>query len=70
MDFCHQAEDLLGERHAVYVDGLATVAALAEQMGCRTEARQLLKEAEELHQGNQLQEEMLISFFWTYRYIL
>jgi hypothetical protein len=31
MDFCHQAEDLLGERHAVYVDGLATVAALAEQ---------------------------------------
>ena len=68
MDFCHQAEDLLGERHAVYVDGLATVAALAEQMGCRTEARQLLKEAEELHQGNQL-EEMLISFFWTYNFV-
>ena len=56
MDFCHQAEDLLGARHAVYVDGLATVAALAEQMGCSTEARQLLKEAEELHQGNQLKE--------------
>ena len=50
MDFCKSAEELMGRSHPIYVNGLATVAAFAEQMGCRKEAQQLLQEAEDLHQ--------------------
>ena len=42
--------DLVNVSHPVNVNALATVAALAEQMGCRREAEELLQEAEELHQ--------------------
>ncbi|CAK9086692.1 snRNP core protein D2 [Durusdinium trenchii] len=50
VDFSKNAEMLLGRSHPVNVNALATVAALAEQMGCRREAEELLQEAEELHQ--------------------
>lgn len=51
VNFAREAEALLGKRHPIHVNCLATVAAFAEQMGCREEAQELLEEAEELHEA-------------------
>ena len=51
VNFAREAEALLGKRHPIHVNCLATVAAFAEQMGCSQEAQEILEEAEELHEA-------------------
>ncbi|CAE7750552.1 unc-89, partial [Symbiodinium microadriaticum] len=71
--FANDAEQLLGRAmvsvdrdailatsrrtHPVHVNALATVAALAEQMGCSKEAQDLLEEAEALHEEHEMEQE-------------
>jgi len=55
--FANDAEQFLGRTHPVHVNALATVAALAEQMGCSKEAQDLLEEAEALHEEHEMEQE-------------
>eukprot|EP00929_Paragymnodinium_shiwhaense_P086233 TRINITY_DN4675_c0_g2_i3.p1 TRINITY_DN4675_c0_g2~~TRINITY_DN4675_c0_g2_i3.p1 ORF type:complete len:742 (+),score=218.81 TRINITY_DN4675_c0_g2_i3:321-2546(+) len=50
LGFTHSARKALGERHPVYINAMATVAALIDQLGAKDEAELLLAEAEVLHQ--------------------
>eukprot|EP00930_Biecheleria_cincta_P058231 TRINITY_DN4408_c0_g1_i1.p1 TRINITY_DN4408_c0_g1~~TRINITY_DN4408_c0_g1_i1.p1 ORF type:complete len:751 (+),score=230.19 TRINITY_DN4408_c0_g1_i1:154-2406(+) len=53
--FSEMARQQLGRTHPTYINALATVAALADQMGCPDEAQELLKEAEGLHEEYQME---------------
>lgn len=53
--FTDEARRDLGTSHPTYINALATVAALVDQMGGSEEAGLLLQEAEELHEENEME---------------